>query len=108
MSIKRKIIEIRKPYYGAGSEKSFGWVKDGFDIWGIGVKVEYVTGYDSLDIKLDGKIYRVSTVKIKEFVARYNSYYNIDNYGVQLAVFSKSILRNIISQKKEDRVINYY
>jgi len=107
--MKRKTIEIRKYFWGAGSDKQYNWVKDGFDIWGIGVNTFYLNTYDSLDIKVDGNTYRVSTAKIKEFVDRYNSFYNIDKYGVELAVFSKSIMRKITPKKlKEDRIINYY
>ena len=93
MKIKRLKITIRNPFYGAGT--TYGWKSDGYDIWGVGIKLSYVASYDSLDIVLDGNTYRVSTEKIKEFVKKYDSFYKVKHYKVVLAVFSKSLLRKI-------------
>jgi hypothetical protein len=97
--IKRKTIKIRNPFYGAGSPKQFNWVKDNFAIEGIGVDVNILNSYDSIDIILDKETYRISTEKAREFVKKYNSLYAVRNYKIILGVISKSILRNITIQK---------
>lgn len=103
--IKRKTIAIRKYFFGAGSPKQFNWIRDNFHIWGIGVKLNYVINYDSLDIILDGNTYRVSTDQIKKFIKKYNSYYKIEKYKVVLAVFSKSLLRKINYDKINEKTV---
>lgn len=101
--IKRKTIKIRNPFFGAGSPKQYNWTKDNFAIEGIGIDVDILNNYDSIDIILDKETYRVSTEKAKEFIKRYKSIYRVRNYGKLLGVISKSILRNITTQKNGKR-----
>ena len=60
-------IKIRKPYYGAGSSKQYNWVKDGFHIFGIGVKVDYLDDYDILEITVDKKNHCCKNKRYKKF-----------------------------------------
>lgn len=97
--IKRKKIEIRKPFYSAGSPKMYNWGKDGFGDWGIGIDINLINNYDSLDIILNKEHYRVSTKTILDFIKKYNSLYKVRNYNKVLGVFSISIMRNITTQQ---------
>jgi len=90
--MQAKKIKIRKPYYGAGSSKQYGWVKDGFHIHGVGVNVNHLDEYDYLEITLEKKTTIIRTEDIRNFADRYNSYYDIKNSIVQVAVFSVSLL----------------
>jgi hypothetical protein len=94
-------IRIRSPYYGAGSPKSFNWVKDDFHIYGVGVNIKYLNNYDLLEIVLDGKSTLVKTQDIKNFANKYNSYKNIKNSMVKVAIFSISLLNPEIHAKKK-------
>lgn len=99
--IKRKTIIIRKPYYGAGSEKQYGWTLDGHGLWGVGIDMDIINEYDSLDVIVNKERYRVSTDKAKEFVKKYNSYYKVRNYNKILGIVSLSIMRNMTTQGKD-------
>jgi len=90
-----KRIDIKAPFYGAGSPKQFGWVKDGFNIYGIGLKVDDVNGHRDLIVGYDGNSYIIRTQDIKDFTYKYNSYYQVKNSSVRLAVFSVSLLNNL-------------
>ncbi len=103
--IRRKTITIRKPFFGAGSLKQYGWVRDGLDIVGVGIDVDILNNYDSLDIIVDNNKYRVSTERAREFVKKYNSFYYVRNYNKILGVISLSILKNITVQTKYERKI---
>ncbi len=93
--IKRAKLRINKPFYGAGSETQYGWVKDGYHIFGIGIKFELLDLYDSFDIEMDDNVYRISATKAKEFVEKYKSIYKVRKYNTKLAVISKSAFNNI-------------
>ena len=95
MEIKRKTVTIRQPFYGAGSDKMYGWSKDGYDIWGIGIESSIFENYDSLNIIIGENTYRVSTDKAYDFVQKYNSWYKPKNYNLRIGVFSKSLLRKV-------------
>lgn len=92
-----KRIKINNPFFGAGSEKQYGWVKDGYHIWGIGVKVEDL-GNKELIFEVAGESYIVKSADILAFTEKYNSYFITKKNNIQLAVFSKSLLNNIYIQ----------
>lgn len=94
-------IKIRSPYYGAGSSKSFGWIKDNFHIYGVGVNMRYLNDYDSLEIVLDGKSTLVKTQDIRTFANKYHSYKNIKNSMVKVAIFSISLLNPELHARKK-------
>jgi len=98
--IRRKTITIKSFFYGAGSLKQYKWQKDGYHIWGVGIDVDILNNFDSLDIIVDKNKYRVSTERAREFVKKYNSFYQVRNYNKILGVISLSILRNITTQKQ--------
>lgn len=89
-----KTIKIKAPYYGAGSPKKFNWTKDGYDIQGIGIKLQDIDENEELNIILDGQNYILKTAKIKDFVKTYNSIHKVDKSLVTLGVFSISLLGN--------------
>ena len=94
-------IRIRSPYYGAGSPKSYNWIKDDFHIYGIGVNIKYLNDYDTLEITLEGKTALVKTQDIKNFANKYNSYKHIKNSIVKVAIFSISLLDPNLHAKKK-------
>ena len=91
----KKII-IKEPFYGAGSPKQYGWVKDGYDIKGVGVKVDDVKANKDLVIGYEGNEYLISCEKIKEFVRHYQSFFKVKNSSVVLAVISVTLLDNLL------------
>lgn len=86
-----KTVEIRAPFYGAGSPKQFGWVKDGYDIFGIGLKLEDLLTNQWLIIKIKNDSFLLDVKEAKAFVKRYKSFYKAKN-DTMLGVFSKSLL----------------
>lgn len=89
-----KEIKIRTPFYGAGSDKQYGWAKDGYHIYGIGLKVEDIKNHEYLSVEFEGEKYLLKCEEIKSFTRHYKSFYTAK--GVQLAVISKSLLNNIL------------
>jgi hypothetical protein len=98
--VSRK-IKIRSPYFGAGSPKQFGWIKDDYHIWGVGVNINYLDNYDNLEIVLDGKSALAKTQDIKNFANKYHSYKPIKNSMVKVAIFSVSLLDPSLHAKKK-------
>lgn len=88
-----KKISIKEPFFGAGSPKQFNWVKDGFDIKGVGVKKQDVKDHKFLIVTVENETYLLDCEDIKKFVNRYRSIYKAKN--TELAVFSFSLLNNI-------------
>jgi len=41
--IEYKRLRIKEPYWGAGSPKKYDWVKDGYDMKGVGINVDLLT-----------------------------------------------------------------
>lgn len=103
--IPRK-VRIRSPYYGAGSPKQYGWIKDNFHIYGVGVNINYLNDYDTLEVVLDGKSTLVKTQDIKNFANKYHSYRSIKNSIVKVAVFSISLLDPSLHAKKKVVVLD--
>ncbi|GAG27912.1 unnamed protein product, partial [marine sediment metagenome] len=87
---KIKKIKIKKPFYGAGSV--YKWTKDGFHIHGIGINTKYLDNHTTLKIEVNKKITLIRTEDIKKFAKKYNSFRNINNSIVQVAVISLSLL----------------
>lgn len=85
-----KRIKIKNPFYGAGS--IYGWVKDGFHIYGVGINTELLDKHNILEIEVNKKITVVNTKDIRKFAEKYNSFRNIHNSFIQVAVVSLSLL----------------
>lgn len=98
--LSMKTIKIKAPFYGAGSPSQYNWVKDGYDIFGIGVKLDDINKEDLLKIEVSGQTFVVKTSDIKDFVRKYNSIYNVRNSLVRLGVFSISILKGLRGNEK--------
>jgi hypothetical protein len=92
MNEKKKLIVIKNPFFGAGSPKQYNWVKDGYHIFGIGIAAMDLLSYQYLDIVVEGKLYTVSTKKIKDFIKKYRSFYTVKHANLLLGVFSKDLL----------------
>jgi hypothetical protein len=88
-----KKVKIKAPFYGAGSPKQFNWVKDGFDIFGVGINIKHLQEQAELEIIVEGQSYQVKTQAIKDFVVKYNSYHQVKNSLVKVGVFSVSLLK---------------
>ncbi len=54
-------VKIKAPFYGAGSK--YGWVKDGYDIFGFGLKLTDLKNFQTLTIQSDGNTYTIDTEK---------------------------------------------
>jgi hypothetical protein len=98
-------IKIRQPYFGAGSPKQFNWIKDDYHIFGVGVNVRYLNNYDVLEIVVNNKAALVKTQDIKNFANKYNSYKNIRNSVVKVAIFSMSLIDPSLHAKKKLSVL---
>lgn len=95
-----KTIKIKAPFYGAGSASQYNWVKDGYDIFGIGVKADDINTEDVLKIEVSGQTYVIQTKVIREFVKKYNSIFNVRKSLVRLGVFSISLLKGVRGDEK--------
>lgn len=102
-----KTIKIKVPFFGAGSPKQYNWVKDGYHIWGIGVKVDDVKNHEVLNIVLEGIAYPIKTQDIKDFVRKYNSTYEVKKSLTKLVVFSTSLLNGFQTKEGKDIVNDF-
>lgn len=98
-----KLIKIKAPFYGAGSPKQFNWVKDGYDIVGVGINANDVNKEVDLEVEVDGTSYTIDTKTIRDFVRKYKSIYYVKNSPVRLGVFSISLLKE--AHKQEERTL---
>jgi hypothetical protein len=92
-------IRIRSCFYGAGS--FYKWTADGYHAHGIGVNIEHLKNYDSLNIIIEGKSFNISCADIINFANKYKSYKKIDNSLVRVAVFSKTLLDPKLKAKQQ-------
>lgn len=90
--------KIKEPFYGAGTK--YGWTKDGYHIWGIGIKMTDLLNNKDLELEVRDKTYKIKTLTIKPFVNRYNSFYRAKN-DTNLAVFSFSLLELVNNGSEE-------
>lgn len=90
-----KKIKIKAPFYGAGSPSQYNWVKDGYEIFGVGINTKHVNSETTLEVIVDTHSYVVKTEDIKAFVRKYNSVRSVKNSLVRVAVFSISLLKGI-------------
>lgn len=90
-----KKIKIKAPFYGAGSPSQYNWVKDGYEIFGVGINVKDINAEKTLEVIVDGHSYVVKTDDIKTFVRKYNSVRSVKNSLVRLGVFSISLLKGV-------------
>ena len=87
-----KIINISKSwFYTAG--KKFDWLKDGFDIKGVGIALSILKENASLEIRIDNERFLAETEPILKMVEKYNAYFTAGQ--TRLAIISKSWLRKI-------------
>ena len=87
-----KEIKIKAPFYGAGSPKQFNWVKDGYEIYGVGINLEHLRE-DELRITVEGQTYEVKTEPLREFIKKYRSIQAVKNSMVKVGVVSISLLK---------------
>lgn len=90
-----KTIKIKAPFYGAGSPSQYNWVKDGYEIFGVGINARNINAEKFLTVIVDGNSYVVKTEDVKAFVRKYNSVRPVKNSTVRLAVFSISLLKGM-------------
>lgn len=96
-----KRVTIKAPFYGAGSPKQFNWVKDGYDIFGVGINIKHLKEYKELEIVVEGKPYQVKTQVIRDFVNKYNSLHKVKDSMTTVGVFSISLLKGFSVAEKE-------
>lgn len=77
-------------FYGAGSPKIYGWVKDGYDQAGVGINIGLFLAHERLELEIENRVYLLDCGLAKEFIKRYGSYRPAR--GVMLGVVSKTIL----------------
>lgn len=88
-----KELTIRNEFYGAGSPKQYNWIKDSFDIKGIGIRRDYLD-LDYLIINLHNNKYVLDCAVASEFAERYNSYFKAKG-DTQLVIISVSLLISV-------------
>lgn len=83
----------------------YNWVKEGFDIRGIGLAKHVLNG--SENIVVEGTEYSLDRAEAEAFIRRFESFYKAG--GTLLGVVSKSLLKPITAPnssmpEKEDKV----
>lgn len=86
-----KTIIIKEPFYGAGSPKWYNWVKDGYDMKGVGINTLDLTSNKELKIVVEKIPHIIETTKIIDFVKKYRSFKVVKNSDVTVGVFSVSL-----------------
>lgn len=88
------VIEITKGWYFTAGRK-FGWISDGLDVCGVGINSSYIENADKLMIRVQGKLYTVTSDEVRAFIQKYNSFIRMPG-GSLIGVISKSILEEVI------------
>ena len=88
-----KTIKIREPFYGAGSPKIYNWVKDGFDMKGIGLKTSLLNENETLTVHFEGKDHILKCEDAKKFIENYGSLKTAR--GTTLGVVSTSLFTEV-------------
>lgn len=84
-----KTLKIEKGwFYGAGS--MFHWTKDGYDIYGVGVSLDFLWKTTEIQVDIAGKSYVLNTKEAVDFAKKYRT--EEVRKGKHLIVVSKSIL----------------
>lgn len=89
---KKHILDLKIPYWSAGSEKAYGWGKDFGDQVGFGIAFKLVEDYEEIEISCPkaGGSFFVYRAKIEEFINRYRKVFYWAN-GKLLIVIPRAI-----------------
>ena len=88
-------LKIKKSwFYGAGSDKVYGWARYGFHQWGVGINKDLLKDGDTIRIRIDGLYYELDCTEAINFCSHFNSFKK--QKGTILAVVSRSLLKPII------------
>ena len=71
----------------------YNWVKDGFDVRGVGLAKHVLGGKEN--IVVEGNEYSLDRAKAEAFIRRFESFYKAG--GTLLGVVSKSLLKPIVA-----------
>ncbi len=69
----------------------FHWRSSKNHIFGVGIALEILKAEKEIEVEVEGDLYRLDTVKAREFIQAYNSLKRVGK-GRWLGVVSKSIL----------------
>jgi len=69
----------------------YGWVKDGYHVFGVGISNDYFCQFDELQVEIDGGLYTLDVNEAVLFIQKYDSIKKIK--GRTIGVVSKSLLQ---------------
>lgn len=87
-----KIVKINKGFFRTAGIK-YGWQKDNYHIFGVGVKIRDIEEHRMLEINIEGRRFILDCGVAAKFIDKYKAVFEI---GVtKLGVVSRSVLREI-------------
>lgn len=89
----RNYIEIKSSWFQTAGDK-YGWVKEGLEVYGVGVLLSKLDEFKHLVLKIDGQEYYLDTGLAKLYISKYNSIFTT-NSGYKVGVVSRSLLRKL-------------
>lgn len=85
-----KTLRIEKGwFFGAGSPKMYNWKHDGFDIYGVGIALDFLKDTTEVEVVVNNIPYILNTHQAVDFAKRYNSV-EVRN-GTRLIVVSRTL-----------------
>ena len=95
-----RYIKINKNWFFSAGSK-YGWVKDNFDIRGVGIRMSDIKTNKSIRILINGEEYIMDCETSLEFIKKYDSIFVVGS-STEVGVVSKSLLRQIVRTPNEE------
>lgn len=83
-------LKIKNGWWKAAGNV-FGWVKDGYHVFGVGINKRMLLNYEHIKLEIKGRLWQVSTEDAINFIQEYKSVKKVGE-DTELGVVSKSIL----------------
>jgi nitroimidazol reductase NimA-like FMN-containing flavoprotein (pyridoxamine 5'-phosphate oxidase superfamily) len=97
-----KYIKITKNWFFSAGAK-YGWVKDNFDIKGVGIRMSDIKTNKNIRIEINGEDYVMDCEESLKFIDTYKSVF-ITGSSTEIGVVSKSLLRQLLRMPNEEVV----
>lgn len=95
-----KYIKITKNWFFSAGAK-YGWVKDNFDIKGVGIRMSDIKMNKSIRILINGEEYIMDCEPSLQFIEKYNSIFMAGG-STEIGVISKSLLKQLVRTPNEE------
>ena len=95
-----KFIRINKNWFFSAGAK-YGWVKDNFDIKGVGIRMSDIKTNKTIRIEINGEEYLMDCEEAVKFIEKYQSIF-VAGGSTEIGVVSKSFLRQLFRTPSDE------